>query len=109
MSTAELRCEGYKSEELEKATTWDKFERKIYQCRVLLCPEVGGGFSAHALTLPGAVSEGETDAEALANIREALQGLIAEYTNLGRSIPWGEVEVEHVPKGAKERWIVVNA
>ena len=106
MSIAELR-----SEDSKETTPWQQFfERvKAYECPVLLCPEKEGGFSVHALTLPGAVSEGETEAEALANIREALESLVSEYARIGRPIPWGKVDVEDVPKGAKERWILVNA
>ncbi len=49
---------------------------------VVLQPEVGGGFSVFVPALAGCASQGETEAEALANIREAvalyLEGLKAD-------------------------------
>jgi predicted RNase H-like HicB family nuclease len=104
MSTAELRTGTMP---LEPSVSWQSFDR-AYQCPVLLCPEEGG-FSIHALTLPGAVSEGESEEEALANIAEAIQLLIEGYTESGIAIPWRAVEVDDIPKGAKKRWILVNA
>jgi predicted RNase H-like HicB family nuclease len=39
---------------------------------VILEPQEEGGFTARCVELPGAISEGETKAEALENIKEAL-------------------------------------
>jgi predicted RNase H-like HicB family nuclease len=97
---------------------WTKFSRgpaykqesgvepagKAYQCRVVFVAEEEG-FSAHALNLPGAVSQGETIEEALANIVEACQGVLKEYLSTGH-IPWSVVEVEGKVVG--ERWVLVN-
>ena len=51
-------------------------------------------------TLPGVVSQGETEREAVANITEALQGVLEQYLAEGMAIPWsddyeidGEVEL----------------
>lgn len=41
--------------------------------RVILEPSDDGGFTAFVPSLPGCVSEGETEDEALANIREAVE------------------------------------
>lgn len=38
--------------------------------------EVDGGFSVHVPDLPGCASQGETEAEALANVREAIEGYL---------------------------------
>jgi len=43
----------------------------------VLYPEDAGGFSVRCLEIPGAISQGETREEALANIKEAI-GLILE-------------------------------
>lgn len=40
--------------------------------KVVLEPSDEGGFTVYAPSLPGCISEGETIAEALANIREAI-------------------------------------
>jgi predicted RNase H-like HicB family nuclease len=45
--------------------------------RVVLEPSDEGGFTVYVPALPGCVSEGETEDEALANIREAI-GLYLE-------------------------------
>jgi antitoxin HicB len=47
----------------------------------------GGGFVAFALDLPGCMSDGETDVEALRNIREAIGEWISEASRLGMAIP----------------------
>lgn len=86
--------------------TWRTFDN-AFECRVVLCPEDEGGYSAHALRLPGVVSQGETAAEALDNIREAFAAAIETYRELGKTIPWADVEVERA-KGTIERWLLVD-
>ncbi|MDD1749503.1 MAG: type II toxin-antitoxin system HicB family antitoxin [Methanothrix sp.] len=44
---------------------------------VILEPQDEGGFTVRCLELPGAISQGETKEEALANIKEAI-GLVIE-------------------------------
>jgi predicted RNase H-like HicB family nuclease len=41
--------------------------------KVILEPSEEGGFIVYAPSLPGCVSEGETEEEALQNIREAIE------------------------------------
>jgi predicted RNase H-like HicB family nuclease len=41
--------------------------------RVVLEPSEEGGFTAHVPALPGCISEGETEDEALSNIKEAIE------------------------------------
>ena len=41
--------------------------------RVILEPSEDGGFTVYVPALPGCISEGDTEEEALANIREAVQ------------------------------------
>jgi len=43
---------------------------------VLLEREEAGGFSVSVPDLPGCLSQGETEAEALVNVREAIEGYI---------------------------------
>jgi|AP95_1055475.scaffolds.fasta_scaffold219687_1 predicted RNase H-like HicB family nuclease len=82
------------------------FEGNVYECRVLICPEDDGGFSSHAVRLPGVVSQGETEADALAGIAEAFRGALRVYRDLGEDVPWGDAEIEN--SSAKERWILVD-
>ena len=46
-----------------------------------------GVYTVHVLELPGAISEGDTPDEALANGRDALAGLIAAMLDRGQAIP----------------------
>jgi len=41
--------------------------------RIVLEPSDEGGFTVYVPSLPGCISEGETEEEALANIREAIE------------------------------------
>ena len=41
--------------------------------KVILEPSEEGGFTAFVPSLPGCISEGDTEEEALANIKEAIQ------------------------------------
>jgi len=41
--------------------------------KVVLEPSDDGGFTVYVPSLPGCVSEGETEEEALANIRDAIE------------------------------------
>ena len=52
-----------------------------------LSEEDGGGYIAHVPLLPGCVSDGETDIEALTNIHGAIQEWIARARAMGRPVP----------------------
>ena len=52
-----------------------------------LSPENGGGYAAYAMDLPGCVADGETPAEALEELRQAVDKWIAEAVRLGREVP----------------------
>jgi len=75
---------------------------------VYLTPEVNGGFSVEAATLPGVASQGNNEKEALANIAEALEGALAAYSVPGMKIPWLTMPRER-PTTAKEKWVIVHA
>ena len=42
------------------------------KCTVILEPQEEGGYTVRCLELPGAISQGETEEEALINIKEAI-------------------------------------
>jgi len=90
-----------------EAPAWKRLDENTYECRVLLCPEHDGGYSAHALRLPGVVSQGESEAEALDNIADAFRAAISVYREQGGAIPWTNLQIDR-PKGSIERWILVN-
>lgn len=47
-----------------------------FKLTVILEPEEGGGYSVHCPVLPGCSSQGDTVEEALANIKEAILGVL---------------------------------
>ena len=48
-----------------------------YMRQVIIFPGEDGFWVAECPSLPGCISQGETRAEAIANIREAIQGYVA--------------------------------
>jgi predicted RNase H-like HicB family nuclease len=54
---------------------------------VVLEQEQDGGYVASAPALPGCVSQGETRAEALSNIREAIEVYIEDCRDAGDPVP----------------------
>lgn len=72
---------------------WTVFpERRTYECRFFVVREACG-FSAHALDLPGVVSQGDTVQEAIEHITESFEAVLSDYLESGK-IPWSEVVVE---------------
>jgi len=62
------------------------------------------------MRLPGVVSQGETETEALENIADAFRAAVESYTADGVNIPWTDNPLcKDKPPGSKERWILVNA
>ena len=54
---------------------------------VILEHEVEGGFSVYVPSLPGCASQGETEREALVNIREAIEAYLLSLRDEGLPIP----------------------
>lgn len=76
------------------------------ECRVAVFAEESGGYSVFAMQLPGVISEGETEAEAVANIADAFKQAVLQYRHDNQPIPWGEVLFDRpIPK---ELWIPVD-
>jgi predicted RNase H-like HicB family nuclease len=83
------------------------FKPLTRKCLVYLIPEVEGGFSVVAADLPGVASQGETEEEALLNIREAFGSAIRCYRQDGKSIPWLDTPEEPEP-GSITRSVIVH-
>lgn len=58
--------------------------------------EQDGSYAVYAPALPGCASMGDTRAEALANIREAIACYLEGLQKLGRSAPTAKAEIEVV-------------
>jgi predicted RNase H-like HicB family nuclease len=87
---------------------WTEFADNVYVCRAVLCPEPEGGFSIHAASLPGVVSQGDTKDEAMSAIEEAFGEAIKYYLEVEGRIPWETVD-EVWPSNAEKIQILVNA
>lgn len=55
--------------------------------QVILIPEETGGYVVEVPSLPGCYSQGETEDEALANIREAIELHIEDMRACGEDVP----------------------
>ena len=47
----------------------------------------GGGYVAHVPDLPGCMSDGSTDIEALENVHDAIDAWIDQARKMGRAVP----------------------
>ena len=54
---------------------------------IILEPEEDGGYSVHCPALPGCSSQGDTLEEAIANIQEAILGVLKVRQREGMSLP----------------------
>jgi len=62
--------------------------------RVVLEPQEEGGYTVYVPSLPGCVSQGETNEEALANIKEAIEVYLESLRE--RRIPLPRIEEHEV-------------
>jgi len=55
--------------------------------QVILIPDETGGYTVEVPSLPGCISEGDTREEAIANIKEAIEGFIEMLQAGGFPVP----------------------
>lgn len=55
--------------------------------RVFMYKEEGGWWVVECPSLPGCVSQGQTQEEALANIKEAMEGYVLSLQDDGMTVP----------------------
>lgn len=55
--------------------------------RIVITPDGDGFYVAECLDLPGCVSQGKSEQEALGNIREAVDGYIESLKKRGEPLP----------------------
>jgi predicted RNase H-like HicB family nuclease len=67
------------------------------QYTVILEREPEGGFHVYCPALRGCHSQGETESEALANIREAIEVYIESLAAHNEPVPEEDVQVRSVP------------
>ena len=59
----------------------------LYKVPLILSPQPEGGFTVTSPVLPELITEGDTVAEALANVQDAWAAVVESYQELGRSLP----------------------
>ena len=58
-----------------------------YKVPLVLTPQIEGGYTVTSPLLPELVTEGESVADALNNVRDALAAVVELYEDLGRPLP----------------------
>ena len=79
-----------------------------YPCDLVFEKEDDGGYSVYVSNLPGAASQGDSLEEATDNIREAIRGLLDEYTESNMPIPWRKPLPVDPNRGAISKRIFVD-
>lgn len=59
----------------------------LYRVPLLFSPQPEGGFTVTSPALPELVTEGDSLAEAFANVRDALAAVVELYADEGRALP----------------------
>jgi predicted RNase H-like HicB family nuclease len=79
------------------------------RAHLAIVKEGDGSFSVIVLNLPGCGSCGETEEDAISNVREAVKEVVESYRADGQEVPWVDAaENDDIPEGAKLKWIMVN-
>lgn len=91
---------------IKRSTRWNP-ETDTYVVSVELEPERSGGYSAYVTDLPGCVSQGDTKAEAIKNIREAFIGCMSAYRAEGQIVPW-DLTTPKKKRGSEYMHVVVE-
>ena len=107
MSTVEIDLSNNAESRTVGKDAWTE-SKKTYRCHILLLKEDDGSYSALVLNLPGAGSCGDTEEEAMRNVREAAAGAIESYLNHDEDIPWADSLAAEIPDNGKQRWILVH-
>jgi len=107
MSTAEIELSNNAESCTVGKDAWTE-SKKAYRCHILLLKEEDGSYSALVLNLPGAGSCGDTEEEAVRNVREAVAGAIESYLDADEDIPWSDSLTEDIPESGKQKWILVH-
>lgn len=62
--------------------------------KIILEPSEEGGFTVYVPSLPGCISEGDTEEEALANVREAIALYLEDVED--DALPGGKAKVKEL-------------
>lgn len=79
------------------------------RAHLAIVKESDGSFSVIVLNLHGCGSCGDSEDEAVANVREAVKGMVESYRDDCEDVPWSDTaDNDDIPEGAKLKWIMVN-
>ena len=78
----------------------------VFRLRLTLTPDPSGGFVVTSPDLPELVSEGESAAEALSNVRDALEAVRELYEDLDKRFP---PELRAIASGPVEFETLIDA
>ena len=70
-------------------------ERFAYKLPLVFEPQPERGYTVTCPIVPNLITEGDTVAEALANVKDALIAIIEAYEDLGRPLPSALAGVTH--------------
>lgn len=87
--------------------SWRFSEPSTYHILVYLFAD-GGSVTALAAHLPGLVSQGRSERQALDNLAEAFKGLLDSYRSTGQPVPWQETPIEDPDEDFTKDWITVE-
>ena len=59
----------------------------VYKLPLVFEPQAEGGYTVTCPILPELITEGDTVAEALDNVADALRAIVEAYEDLGRPLP----------------------
>jgi predicted RNase H-like HicB family nuclease len=108
MSTADNRPMESDNRSAPLEASWNTTAApETYHCRVHVYRE-DDGFCAYAADLPGVVSEGDSEKEAIESIKDAYLGVIASYHAHAEAIPWVAQPPAPGPNESV-RWVEIHA
>lgn len=110
MSTIELQNTSDKIKVSCGEVHWNP---AAYRCHVAIVKECDETFSAIVVNLPGVGSCGDTEEDAIVNVRQAVLAAVESFQAAGDPIPWLDPCIENyaasIPEGSKHFWMVVHA
>ncbi len=68
-----------------------KKQKHVLNYKIILEPCEEGGYTVMAPSLPGCISEGDTYAEAIRNIMDAIRGYLSSCRKYGDPIPPSDI------------------
>jgi predicted RNase H-like HicB family nuclease len=94
----------------DETESTDNGKSKLVRLHVAIAKEDDEDqYSIIALNLPGCASCGDSEVEAIENIKEAASGLIESYDAAGVAIPWKDSFSDAIPPGAKTLVVTIHA